>query len=476
MMRLCLILQALFAANGLFDVQVIPIDDPAAQCFAAPISVAGGSGLAVLDGHRLRLFASADMGDELEIVLPAGVSALDLTDLDQDGYGDLVAVRGKRILHYDLAQGQDVAPKELLALETQYAFASEKPFLQILVARRDAEALLVLPCEETLELWGLDGSLVEKTPFGMNAPRDVTYGRPLVVRAVDPPQAGPPASLELRVSRTVAFKPHLPESWLPLDMEGPLRRMAGSRQAHEAAKLAPEAWPWFPLRRDGGRLERVRYALDGEASLVRIQRPAGPEAAGGELRIGPARRYPGTILAQDDRGPDFDGDGYIDLLLWKSKRASPTIGALTRAVMEGHWPVRITAHLFVPEKGRFEPRPMGATTVNAPIGWYLSPPGRPPLRHLVLRDFDGNGQCDLALSDAPKQFSVWLTSMESGFGDAPVFRHRFPEALREVALKAALDGHGRTTIVLRGETQFFVLRAPEPSPLSREKPVLPEQS
>ena len=76
----------------------------------------------------------------------------------------------------------------------------------------------------------------------------------------------------------------------------------------------------------------------------------------------------------------------------------------------------------------------------------------------MFRDFNGDGRTDIACSNAKNGFAVWLFT-ETGFRKSPDFQYTFPETISELEFAADLDGKGHTSIGLRGQKNFYLLRA-----------------
>ncbi|HEX71766.1 MAG TPA: hypothetical protein ENN65_00405 [Candidatus Hydrogenedentes bacterium] len=459
-----------FALMAFFEVHAIPLENRNAISFFADVSGDKTANLIVLDGLLLRIFEDARADAEQRIALQPGASAVDIADIDGDGLCEVVAVQGDRIVAYKTALGAPDVPQELFRLDTLYremsAFSADapgQPFITTLVIRRDGSTLLALPREDTLELRTTDGDLVESFPIGADAPRHVGYGRPFSSWTARPPQIASEDALEWHISRVLAFKPTFPEDIIPVEIMDPVYHRAAQRLLPETASLNPEAWPCFPLRKDGSRRERAFYALEGSeyrTTIIHVQRPVsgGPDRPDRELRVGPKRSYPGVILTEEEDLPDFNGDGYVDMVLWKTPSPAPTLDALTRALMGGKWPAWITTHLYLPEQGRFSPRPSGSIALEARLSWY--PPGVPaaPVQHVVMRDMDGDGRADFGCSVTPRSFSVWRHT-DLGFAEAPDFHHEFQTPITAVEARVDQDGRGRTSIVLRSEDYIYMLLA-----------------
>jgi hypothetical protein len=194
----------------------------------------------------------------------------------------------------------------------------------------------------------------------------------------------------------------------------------------------------------------------GKDTLIRVQHGA-DESPPRQVKVGPERRYPGRLILPDADLPDFNGDGYVDLLLWSTPEPGTSLDALTKVVAVATWPLRITAHLFSPDKGRYEPKVAGHTFCRLPVPWFLTFESGTPLRNCVLADFDGDGRTDCAWSTTPDSFSIWL--YKDGLRAKPDFHSAFPEAISRVEFQADLDGQGRTAVGLRGSSNLYLISA-----------------
>jgi hypothetical protein len=334
----------------------------------------------------------------------------------------------------------------------------------VLVVVRGGRPLITLPAGESLELRSPSGELVESHPIGLDAAHRVSFGQPFSALPVQFPRQGSPGALELRIIRTAAFVPNLPEGLVPLDPAGAPQFGGSVTQAAVAAHSdLPESWPWFRLHLSGEQDdERVFFAYNPDGAretLVRVRRALPPvKGAGRDLKLSGVQRYPGLAVPCSTTVPDFNGDGYADLLLWNATAPAPTVGALTRALTEGYWSVRLTVHLFVPASGRYSPVPFVVIPLQVPVAWFLADPGSPPVRHLVLDEFNGNDRTDLVCATAPDKLAVWV-AVPSGIRPDPHQEIVLPGPVQHVELRGDLDGDGRTSLVLSGTNAFYVLRA-----------------
>jgi len=230
----------------------------------------------------------------------------------------------------------------------------------------------------------------------------------------------------------------------------------------------PYAGEWYavPLHADQTNRQYVVYRGDGSGStLIHVRTVLGDAGIHerSEAKIGPIRRYPGALFKREDDGwlskaytynPDFNGDGYFDLVLWDAPRPGVSIDSLVRTVMGRSWPVRVAIHLYVPDKARYDPKPAGMISAKVPINFFLN---RNPVANIAMVDVDGDGLTDLGFSTEPNNYHLWLAA--DGFARDPDWTHTFGEPIKRVEFSADLSGNGRTSILLRGEKNLYLLQA-----------------
>ena len=449
--------------GGLINVQDLPWRDGETSAFVADFDMDGRGEVGVLFENRLEVFEVYRDGPTQRIALPEGTSLVDISDVDGDGTADLIAIAGDDILRIPIsAAGTAGPPVRCFTRQNQYSAYSGHPIPGVLVVVRKKVPLIALPCTDALELRNLDGSLVDSYPIGLDAPRRLALGEPFNVWTNQHAQVGGDEALEFRVNSITTFKPMLPDDALPLDIADPSGRLGTTRQQREAADLGPEHWPWFQVNTSSDVQLRALYAhagYPGDYTVIRIRRIGEARAGQGEGadNTGPVRRYPGQLVLHPEGQADFNGDGYQDLLLWKSVTLSPTVDALARAVTRGSWRVRMIAHTFAPEKSRFEARPMGTIEMTLPLGWYMASGAMNPFRAVFLHDIDGDGRTDIGCLIDDHTVAIWRATAD-GFEKEPEFQYPFKEAVEEVVFETDLEGEGRTTVALRSKNQLYLLR------------------
>ncbi len=455
---------ALAAAVGApIEIQELPWRAGQSTVFVADFDLDQRGEVAVLTGNRLEVYERNRREPVYSLSIPEGTAVMDVLDANQDGTVDIIAVSGADLLRIPVTpEGEDGAAVVCFSRENQYSDYTGIPFPGVLVVMREKTPLVALPCEEALELRTLEGKLVDSYPIGMAAPRRLSLGQPFSVWANAHAQLAAPGALEFRVSSVSTYKPLLPDHSLPIRVAAPSGRLGTARQQREAATLDADRWPWFTVNTSDTRTVRALYARSdapGGETLVRVRHVPTDSATGNNISddTGPIRHYPGLLLRHPDVLPDFDGDGFNDLLLWKSKRIAPTVDGLARALAKGTWPIWIIAHRYAPEKKRFSEVAHAQIEVALPLGWYLNSGGSNPFRTVLLNDMDGDKQSDFGCLVDEHTLAIWRSNPE-GMQSEPGFQYRFPEAILGVEFEADLEGQGRKTVVLRSKNHLYLLR------------------
>ncbi|HUW59811.1 MAG TPA: hypothetical protein VMZ06_02300 [Candidatus Bathyarchaeia archaeon] len=471
MMSSTALLPAFLVSAFFFDVWEIPLSDPSAPVFLAHADADKTTAVFVLNGSNLTAYSTRSKRPPTMAVLADGTSGFDVADIDEDGVSEIIAVCGDNIMSYKLVPaGSAPVAKTLFVQHNQLSAPAVQPFPYVMVVRHDdlntgtETAALALPCENTFELRRFDGTLIASYPIGSETSHRISYGSPFSAAWIDPPQSGPPGSIEAEVNRVIAFEPELPPDLLPIAAQPPGYRRGTLRQARDAAGAGPNSWPWFPLKTDGSTAQRALYALAGpdyrdSVVCVRDAKSEAIDLSGKNVVVGPQRRYPGVLCVLPEDLPDFNGDGYVDLLLWQAPEPGVSVDSLTRVVLGQKWTVTLTAHLFSPEKNRFEPRPAAHVAIPIPVDWFMSMTASGPLRHMVLRDFDGDGRTDLGCAVGQNEWAAWLFG-EAGLPAQPDFLKQFDEPIERVEFRASLDGGAATALGLRTRTWLHMLYPP----------------
>lgn len=448
--------------GSLLDIQTLPWRGGESTVMVADFDSDGRGEVGIITDNTLQVFGRTGSASIYTIPLPAGTSAIDVFDTNADGESDIVVVAGEDIFCIPLNAAVPETPPPSFSRENVYSHYRGKPFPAVLSVVKDDTPLMALPCEGALELRGFDGTLVASFPVGVHAPRHLALGQPFSVLTNQHAQSGAAGALEFRINSVATYKPILPDDTLPVDIAKPSGRVGTPRQQREAMTLVPDRWPWFSVGKFGEREIRALYArmgIKGEYTTIRIRHLSGETTSGAKNleETGPPRHYPGLLLGHPTRQPDFDGDGFHDLLLWKSKRISTSADSIARATTRGTWPIRLIAHTYAPKKERFTAKSMGHVELEIPLAWHLASGSSSPLRVFFLHDLDGDGRTDLGCLPNDDSLAVWR-ARPNGFPGKPDFFHQFPGKVNAVLFETDLEGQGRTSIGLEGTNSLYVLR------------------
>lgn len=453
-------------AAALFDAFTVDLQDSRARVFLAKADADDTADIFVLTGRYLTAYSTARGGEACcHVAFEEGTSAFDVADLDGDGQNEIVAVCGDRLVKYDLEMEPN-APTVLFEHHTLLSDAASDPYPHVVVVEHDAKAYLALPLEDFVELRSPDGTFESRYTIKDASDQDLFV---LVARAS---RLGPPDAIEISLSRKIDLSQGLPEE---LGSPEPIalrhRRYQRADAAYRAARNEEyEDWPWFPLKTDWGVGTRVLFAKPKfDRTLIRIYE--GPPNAvwtraewysGEGVKVSPAKQYPGGIVVTPEDLPDFNGDGYVDLVLCSAPEPKLSVGSVTRVITGGSWPLHVTVHLFSPEENRYEAKPFGKVSSRVPPVWFLVTEQGVPIRNCVLRDFNGDGLSDCGWSVAENEFDVWLCNDANGFAEKPDWTYTFPEegVAREFAAPLSADGKQvGTSVAFRGEKKLYVFVA-----------------
>jgi len=451
-----LILTMALAAGPVFQVQTLDLENAQAHVFLARGDADNIADVFILNPKGLRWYGSQSGAHQTPFV--SGTNVFDIADVDGDGQNELVFIAGDRIMRSNLTEPFEV--KVLFRFHTQFAEVTGPARPHVLVVPYKGSPALALPGLDTFELRRADGSVVLSQPVHAGAPHRVQFRKPFTIWTIDPPQVAPPGSIERYVSHVVDYEPQLPKQLAPL-LPLASRALTEKPRLVSAGELHYANWPSFPLKAGAETSVRVLYALsepDEEDTVIRLDQRVqeNGDRAPSHNKVSPERLYPGKIITGSPM-PDFNGDGYADLLLWKTPDPLNGWSLVSRAISTRTWPVRLMAHLFSPEKMRYEPRPLSVIETHAPLSWFVQTERGSPVHNLVMADFNADGRTDLAFSTSESTYGVWLATKD-GFTRRPTQVVTLSEPVESVALVTDLDGSGAAAVGLRGHDQVFLLR------------------
>jgi hypothetical protein len=440
----------LVLALGAFDLRMVPLPEPGAVSFVVPWEE-GAPALCIQDTAELRLFVPRRIEPERARLMP-GCTAYDIAR----GPGDLPE------LLMLTTEGLYAAPLEGPAREPVRLFAAQHVLgasgaaaPRVIAVSHGSRTAYAIPAADGIELRSRDGELVVRYPYGDG--RVSAFGEQFTAWTVAPHVTAPTGGLEFQVTRLRAYEAVLPPHLAREEPEATAFRRVSPTQFAEAAQRRFVHWPWFPLRTAGQPNDRVLFAPAPPAlrdTVVRIQRDTGAGAA--ERTVSPERRYTGLPAAPPDALPDFNGDGNVDLLLWSARAPATSVDALARALVRRSYPLRVAAHLYDPETGRYEAVPSGIMNTRAPVAWFLLLEGGTPLRHTLLDDLNGDGLTDCAWSTEAREFEFRF-SRDGAFPQKPDAAPSFPGPVHGIAHVFPAWRGGPKHVVLRGTNVLYWL-------------------
>lgn len=444
------------AATMLGGLRTVPLE-PDTTVFLADTNGNAVADICLLTGHTLVVHDGADPSAEpFALELGHAATAFDIADLDGDGVPELIAVEDHALVRYSLRPGRQ--PTVLFERPSSLAQTAAEPYPFVLVVEKNDTPVIALPGSETFDLLTASGEVVRSFPLGEDAPQRVEFGQPFRTWTTTQPQLGPAHGLEGFASHIVGFEPDLPPDLVPIAREGQLYE--GPRVPRPDPGGSGQTWPAFRIGRHDSHELRARFALAGgerAETLIRVERRQ-LDADGRPVRMaeepGPERRYPGTVLLSA-MPPDFDGDGFADLLLWDAPLPGRSVGALSEALTSAEWPIRVRMHRFDSAARRFEARSSGAISFGIPVEWFLFPGEIGPIRLHTVADFDGDGRSDFGCQTGPRTFTIWHSSR--GYSEQSARRLHTREPIESVAFANPLGERRAATMALRTESTLYIL-------------------
>ncbi len=442
-----------------FEVQSLPLPEDDPEVFLVRESTPGKRLFVVQDGRDLRAYPLHG-GPVLRASLPDGVRAYDLADFDGDGQTEILTTDGERVRSIGWTGGSDRDEiQELFTAPADLPSHFGMPYRYPLAFVRDGSIFLGLRHNRALGLWSRDGEQVGRYPESVSGSAfDLTESFHLSVSSSRPVESG--GELAFTVGRFTAFEPVLPEDLRPADAVRALAPAPTPTVADVVEYDDPERWPWFVVRRGDGTLVRAYYSRSPRRdpeTLIALRSLSAEDDLNPLGEVTAPLRYPGLLVLSADEAPDFNGDGFGDLLLWQADQPTGSVDSVVRTLSAGTWPVRLTVHLYSPESGRFEPRAHTSRAYRQSIDLLYAVQEGPGW--LIARDFNGDGRADLALAGAQARntLSIWLWGKPGLSGDAD-FSHRFDDPIERIRFVEDIEDAGRYSLGIETKGRLHVVR------------------
>ncbi len=444
--------------STLFEVQTVHLDSDRPHVFLAPARHPDKADIFVLDGLTLEVYPGDKAGDPERLKLDRRTVAVDVADVDGDRCPEVIGLEPERVVRYDL--DSECLPggstgSEMFAAESQLGQPTGRPATRVVIVNRQGRRLFALPGRRGFRFYTARGVLVGEQLF----PRDAGT---LSVHICDGLQAGPAGALEARVDYSLNAGARALQSGP--DVDTPTEDETQPEHARDLDGPVSRR-SWFHLETGKNPAHRVRYTVQktdgGPCTVLKMAKDAADrqDSSGNrDSNRDTELKYPGTIALPANGQPDFNGDGYTDLMLWMTPKPGYTLDALTRTVLSQTWPINLRVHLFDRGGFRHDPRPTDHIECPIPLLWHITPFDYSPLRHFIVDDFDGDGRSDAAFSTAPDLFQVWIWNKDEGFDEEPNFVLETDEPLLEVIRFTDLSGDGRPVLALRTGKRLYFLR------------------
>lgn len=425
---------------------VVSLSDDADE-FLVDADLDGLGDIAVLNGYTLTVYPTSNRAEPLVLQLPHNARALDITPQPRTGKVAVLAACGSEIRLFTFG---GVPDGQLLFEHQSYLSEGDRPYRTVMVFEREGESLFFLPSADAIELRTWSGELRERIEPEPSS--GAQRFEKIVGTAYTDARIGGADAIEFRVDRSVGNEPAFIEEQRRLASELENTSSNMWQIVSGDPSTSAEVWPWFALQPGIENSPRVRCTLrvNPSETHVRIDTMLSGAGTGG---IGPDRRYPGMVTRLNAELPDFNGDGYTDLLLWNTDRPSVSPATIARMTLQQDWPIRLTAHVFDPKTNRFTAKPFASLSVRATWDLLLRQTYGSPLVHTVVKDLNADGRTDVGFSVDDRTYLRWMMD-ESG---PRVDSFELDEPIERVSFDHPLDNTGRVTIGLRTQSALYVL-------------------
>ncbi|HOJ32476.1 MAG TPA: VCBS repeat-containing protein [Candidatus Hydrogenedentes bacterium] len=453
------VLALFFYLGAFFDLSSIPLQNEEAVSFLAPISSHSPIALFVVDNDSLIIQTLRPLANH-RIILERGTAAIDVCDLDGDGNSEVVAVCGERIMRYTIPSDETSIPPETLFVASSMWSVScfqAKPVPLVICVR--GEKFVGLPTENAYQLYRFDGTCAFSFPKKEAVHQESPFGQAF---SLDFRGSSTPNSIAMRVYHSRGPSYDLPDSLVHGDDIPALYKKISFSQHTLLEDVDYKKWPWFRLHTKQSPSGRVFYRLIGpgfrETEVVvddaeALQKPDKPLYQ----ERWSAFKYPGRLFPAGEMVPDFNGDGYADILLFSSPDPLTSTDFWGRFLVDGCWPLRVSVHLFLPEKKRFSPIPASVISLKLPLARFLMYQSEGYLKHVLFRDFDGDGHTDCGWAIKDNEYQIWLWKTD-GFSEKPEYVAKFADDIIRIEHCADMTGDGFLSIVFRTNSILYILR------------------
>lgn len=453
-----LVMLALQGAPDEYHAQRYTAHSENAALYVLPNPGSGVPDVVVLDDSTLTVYRGNAQTPVLSHSIPADTLFFDLYDTNGDTTPELFVLTPNEVRHYPAHDNASTI--QLFPIEPPLPWKVDQPFLHTLLFHFNDIHLVAVPYQDTIELKSMDGKTISAFPKLLSDVHSL-YSIP-----IEPNQLGPDGAFEFRVDTLLTTPINVPMELRPTLPSKPFAT-ATPQQLRDSELLELELWPSFPLTRTGEAPNKVIYASESPEhihTVIRIKKklPRNIPNTTEAYRFSPKRTYPGMIGISASGLPDFNGDGYHDLLLWKIPIPGNSISTIMKSVQAQTWPIEITTHLYNPQKGLYDARPSSRIKTTVALQYILTRQSHSPLHNLSFVDLNADGKSDITFSPTAQSIATWIYSDQ--MDSIPVYQGRFEDPVSLITLNRAEVSDTGQSILLRGNRSIYRINLSERAP------------
>lgn len=447
-------LTLLAASPEALSVQRYSADSVNATLYVLPVAQSVVPHIVILDDDSLALYPANSSKFLFKHTIPDDTLMFDLVDTNNDQMPELFILT-PNTFHHHFKEGDGVMT-ESFSIEPALPWKVDQPFLHPLIVPYMDTHHAAIPQLNAIVLKTLSGEEVATFPKVLSN-TDALFSFPIY-----PNQIASPGAFEFRVDALLTTPIEVPQA-----LESKTLRESNEalspRKLRDSEKLDFEFWPQFPLSSAPDSIRTVLFASHAPEhvnTIIRMKQPVQRSVpnATEPFTISPGRMYPGTIALPESGLPDFNQDGYHDLVLWSIPLPGGSTAALINSLRSQQWALYVSVHLFNPEKGLYEAKPKTRLKTNIALQYLFTRQHQAPLHNLSFADLNNDGASDLVFSPTPNEIEVWL--YEDGFSASPQYKNTFDRPVSLIAVPKQDSLNQSHSILLRDSFSIYRLSIP----------------
>ncbi len=442
-------LALLLCASEEMAVQQYSAQHDNAALYVLPSGQGRVPNIVILDDQKLSLYPANSSRSLFSHTIADDTLMFDLVDTNADGRPELFTLSPGVLRHFVEGNAQE----ELFFIEPVLPWKVDQPFLHPLIISYLDAFHAAIPHLDHMRLMNFSGE--EVTTF----PKVTTGMDPVFSVPIQPNQVGGTSALEFRVDALLSTPIEVPKDLRITSMRDSYETVT-PRKLRDSEKLEVDLWPQFPLKVSPESMRMVSYASHGPEhvnTLIRIKQPV-PRSVPNvteAFRYSPARMYPGTIAIAESGLPDFNGDGYFDLVLWSVPLPGYSASKLLNSLQTQRWPLIVSIHLFDPVKGLYGARPEARIKTDIALQYLFTRQSFSPLHNLSFADMNHDGFSDVIFSPTPNSVEVWL--YKDGLSKEPEYRNQFKHAVSMIAVPEQDKEYESHSLLMRDGSSIYRL-------------------